>query len=192
MKKKTVLLIYRNHGFMYKRNYMTFVNSVKKLGIGVIVLTDCIEKMDDHEIEMVEHVHECMLSDIAEARKVITKVVKDFDVFRIFAFTEWDVYLASLCRADNNIYGMKPEEGIYFRDKYSMHVKASEIGVKIPEFCNPYTLDEIKRFVSNVEFPIIIKPYDGAGSVNTYPIYSENELVKVWNLICNDRRKYKS
>lgn len=64
-----------------------------------------------------------------------------------------------------------------------MHERARLMGLKTPESCHPTSRRVLDRFTSEVGFPIIIKPFDGAGSKGTVKINNPSELEAVWNNI---------
>lgn len=93
----------------------------------------------------------------------------------IIALDEFDIVLAAELREKSNIQGQNVEQANLFRDKNIMTKKVKELGYKIPESLKVSNLKELQEFLKEHK-DIIIKPIDGAGSVNTFRFKCSDDI----------------
>ncbi|WP_301109205.1 acetyl-CoA carboxylase biotin carboxylase subunit family protein [Sporosarcina sp.] len=100
--------------------------------------------------------------------------------------SEYDLVDLGRLRGFFGIKGQKEESALAFRDKVIMKEKVSKV-IKTPNFKRLLNKFEVLDFINDNGFPIVIKPVDGAGSVNTFVIYNSEELDVVLDEIwCNN------
>ncbi len=111
------------------------------------------------------------------------KIVKDaYDLCKkhrpsaIVTTSEFDVVRMAKMREAFGIPGQSLASAILFRDKIEMKKKVARAGLKVPEFIRAQDALDILQFVEHHGFPIIIKPVDGAGTVNVNLIRDEVQL----------------
>jgi phosphoribosylaminoimidazole carboxylase (NCAIR synthetase) len=111
------------------------------------------------------------------------KIVKDvYDLCKqhrpsaIVTTSEFDVVRMAKMREAFGIPGQSVASAILFRDKIEMKKKVAQAGLKVPEFIRAQDALDILQFVEHHGFPIIIKPVDGAGTVNVNLIRDEAQL----------------
>lgn len=183
-----ILILFRGVSPVYKANLLTMVETVQRLGLELILL--CHEGSDLSGIPVTQPIF-LDLDDVSAVRSRVKGIAKTAELKRIYALDEFDVYSAALCREENNIDGLLPDNCICFRDKNVMHARAKELGFLTPECCLPHTLMTIEGFIERVGYPIIIKPHNGSGSENTFKVSSKDELDPVWRSIRNERHNYR-
>lgn len=93
----------------------------------------------------------------------------------IVALDEFDIVLAAELREQFHIKGQSVNQAKTFRDKDTMTQKVSELGFKIPHSRKISSYAELKNFFKQ-HGDIILKPLDGAGSVDTFHLKSDNDL----------------
>lgn len=84
--------------------------------------------------------------------------------------------LAAELREQFHIKGQSVSQAKTFRDKDKMTQKVSELGFKIPHSRKISSYEELKNFFKQ-HGDIILKPLDGAGSVDTFHLKRETDLV---------------
>lgn len=94
----------------------------------------------------------------------------------IVALDEFDMVLAAELREQFHIKGQSVNQAKTFRDKNKMTQKISDLGFKIPHSKKISSYMELKLFFKQYE-DIILKPLDGAGSVDTFHLKRENDLI---------------
>jgi biotin carboxylase len=62
------------------------------------------------------------------------------------------------------------------RDKFSVREALARHGVRQPEFALAQTVDDVRRAVADIGFPVLVKPSDGYGSQNVSAIFSDADL----------------
>ncbi|MCJ0875388.1 acetyl-CoA carboxylase biotin carboxylase subunit family protein [Streptomyces sp. AP-93] len=98
---------------------------------------------------------------------------------RIVAMTESDVMRAAALRERHGIPGLLPNDAVYMRDKSLMKERAAENGIPVPRDRKVTNALEIADFIDQVGYPVVLKPFCGAGSMNTHVIESEQELDRI-------------
>jgi hypothetical protein len=107
------------------------------------------------------------------------KLRERFQYTRIVIFDEADLIFAAHLRKLFSLEGQSVESALAFKDKYTMKSHVTLAGVEVANFSKISSLAELYEFLSRNNFPIVLKPLDGAGSVNTHIINSNLELEKV-------------
>ena len=95
---------------------------------------------------------------------------------RVECLWEPGMMLAAKLRQALEAPGLTPEETVPFRDKETMKQVLDRAGIRTPRHARGRTQDECRRAAEEIGYPLIIKPIDGAGSADTYPLRDESEL----------------
>ena len=95
---------------------------------------------------------------------------------RIECLWEPGVVLAARLRETFGIAGLSVQQAHAFRDKESMKQVLDAAGVRTPRHARGRTREDCRRAAEEIGYPLIIKPIDGAGSADTYPLYEESDL----------------
>jgi hypothetical protein len=95
---------------------------------------------------------------------------------RVECLWEPGVVLAARVREAFGIPGLTVEQAVPFRDKEAMKVKLDAAGVRTPRHARATSEAEMRAAAEEIGFPLIIKPIDGAGSADTYPVHEASEL----------------
>lgn len=111
------------------------------------------------------------------------KIIKDvYDLcrkqkpFAIVTTSEFDVLRIAQIREEFSITGQSVANATLFRDKIKMKQRVAQAGLKVPEFIRATQATDVFRFIEENGFPIIIKPVNGAGTVNVNLIHNDSEL----------------
>ena len=125
------------------------------------------------------------LSDYLQVRQLwqedqtieeVKRWVKGRQIDRVECLWEPGVVLAARLREALGIPGMGVEQATWFRDKERMKEVLDEAGVRTPRHARARTTQEVRDAAERIGFPLIIKPIDGAGSADTYPVHDEKDL----------------
>ena len=79
-------------------------------------------------------------------------------------------------REDFNIPGMRPETISLIRHKSEMKKYYAQAGVPTARYHLVTDLTESLAFIDQVGYPVIVKPDNGVGAVNTYKLNNDEEL----------------
>ena len=155
-----------------------FVRGLAQHGARVFGLSDVAEsqlpEMTRH------HLSGYVQADIRNEDAVVATVQRasagrvTFD--RIICLWEPGVLLAARLREALGVPGMGVEQARLFRDKDLMKQAVAAAGVRVPYHRRATTADEVRAGVEAVGFPAIIKPIDGAGSMDTFRVDTVEEL----------------
>ena len=103
-------------------------------------------------------------------------------VDRVECLWEPGVVLAARLREALRVPGMTVEQAVAFRDKERMKEVLDAAGVRTPRHARARTRAEVHAARDRIGFPLIVKPIAGAGSADTYPVRSEEDLHEVLEL----------
>lgn len=98
------------------------------------------------------------------------------DVSYIVAMSEMDVMRAAILREKIGLKGMKPEAGLFFRDKFLMKSRLVEHGIKVADHHLVHNALDLKFACRELGYPAVIKPPMGRGSNGVSVIKDEDEL----------------
>ena len=79
-------------------------------------------------------------------------------------------------REDFNIPGMRPETISLIRHKSEMKKYYAQAGVPTARYHLVTDLTESLAFIDQVGYPVVVKPDNGVGAVNTYKLNNDEEL----------------
>ncbi|WP_214483797.1 ATP-grasp domain-containing protein [Bacillus sp. SM2101] len=100
---------------------------------------------------------------------------KSYNFSSIVVTSEYDINRTARLREKLGVQGQGIRSASAFRDKIIMKEYAQAV-VEVPNFRRIKTPFDIYDFLSDYGFPIVIKPIDGSGSINTYILKDQNEL----------------
>lgn len=100
---------------------------------------------------------------------------------KIIAISEYFLLRAAQLREYLGIKGHCVNDILPFRDKVEMKKLAAKHNIPVPEYAAVETPMDLLKFIDKVSFPVIIKPFDGSGSLNTFKISNQKELEIFFN-----------
>jgi hypothetical protein len=95
---------------------------------------------------------------------------------RVECLWEPGMILAAKVRAALGVPGMTVEETLPFRDKVVMKDVLRKAGVRTSKHQRANTAHGVREATERIGYPVIVKPVDGAGSADTYPVRDRGEL----------------
>lgn len=101
-------------------------------------------------------------------------VPRTFD--RVICLWEPGVILAAMLREALGVAGMGVEQARRFRDKDLMKQAVRDAGLRVPHHRRAASMVEVHEAAEAIGFPVIIKPIDGAGSMDTFRVDDPREL----------------
>lgn len=104
-------------------------------------------------------------------------------VDRVECLWEPGVVLAAKLRGAFGAPGLTVEQAVAFRDKDRMKAVLDDAGVRTPRHARATTRAQIREYTAALGYPVIVKPIAGAGSADTYPIRSDEDLEQVLGLL---------
>ena len=95
---------------------------------------------------------------------------------RVICLWEPGVVLAAKLRAALGVPGLSVDDAIAFRNKDIMKARVAAAGIRCPKHRGATTAAEVRAAAEEIGYPLIIKPIDGAGSMDTFRVDDEKEL----------------
>lgn len=112
----------------------------------------------------------------AQVEPVVRAIQKKVKVHRLEAVVEAHVMCAAKVREACDIPGTSVRTTFLCRDKPAMKEALREAGIPTAASLGSSDPQEIKEFVQNIGFPIIVKPRDAAGASGTYRCDNPGQL----------------
>ena len=113
---------------------------------------------------------------IAAARHWVRHGLGGLQFDRVVCLWEPGVLLAARLREALGVPGMTHEHALLFRDKEIMKQAVAAAGLRVPRHRRARTVAEVREAVEAVGYPAIVKPIDGAGSMDTFRVDDAEQL----------------
>lgn len=104
------------------------------------------------------------------------ELAREFGAGHIIACQELVLQRAAELRQKLGMPGQTPESALAFRDKVVMKRYAQEGGVPVARHRAARSAEDVRGFAEEYGFPIVLKPRDGAGSIDARIIRCRDEL----------------
>ena len=95
---------------------------------------------------------------------------------RVICLWEPGVVLAARLRVALGVAGLTVDDAIAFRNKDIMKARVAAAGIRTPKHRGATTAAEVRKAAEEIGYPLIIKPIDGAGSMDTFRVDDATEL----------------
>ncbi len=95
---------------------------------------------------------------------------------RVICLWEPGVVLAAKLRVALGVAGMSVDDAIAFRNKDIMKARISAAGIRCPRHRGATTAAGVRAAAEEIGYPLIIKPIDGAGSMDTFRVDDATDL----------------
>jgi hypothetical protein len=158
-----------------------FLRECKRQGARVGLLSRERTMREAWPRESLDDVH--FLPDDAGAELVVhaaAYLCRERKVHALVALEEFDVITAARAREHLRLPGMDSARARLFRDKLAMRVRASEAGLRVPDFVPLFNYQEIGEYMERVPPPWVVKP---RSDVSSSGIQKLEESEHVWRAI---------
>ncbi len=154
-----------------------FLQEVARLGANVILLTvDKLEHADWPRQSISKFVTMPENLTPIQVLNTVSYLARENRIDRIVALDEFDLEVAALLREHMRLPGMGESLTRHFRDKLAMRVRARQCGVPVPEFTPVFNYDALRRFMSHVPGPWLLKPRTNASAIGIRKIETPDAL----------------
>lgn len=157
----------------------TFIERAKAEGCHTILLTVESRLKEPWARQALDEVF--ALKDFDDRRGVINSVaylMRTRQIDRIVALDDFDIELGAALREHFRLPGFYESTARNFRDKLAMRTCARSLGVPIPEFVGVFNHEEIRRFLTRVPAPWLLKPRGSANAIGIQKIHTAEEAFK--------------
>lgn len=124
--------------------------------------------------------------DLWEEEAVVEEVKRWLsaeNIDRVECLWEPGMILAAKLREALGAPGLSVADSIPFRDKETMKQVLDDVGLRTPRHARASTEYEVREAAERIGYPLIIKPIAGAGSADTYPVHSDEDLDEALQLV---------
>lgn len=123
------------------------------------------------------------VSEIQDTQQLIDAAKRFGNVNRIV--TAQETLLLPVAEANEalGLEAMRPETVSRTLDKSKLKATLRSAGIKTPREQIVNNAEDARRFLSEVGFPIVLKPINGSGALTTFRITTENQLAAILTLI---------
>lgn len=95
---------------------------------------------------------------------------------QLFAYAEVDILRAARLRERHGLRGQRPASAIACRDKLTMKAHVAAAGLSVPVFATARDGLDVADFVAEHGYPVVLKPTDGSGSVDTSIVRTHEDV----------------
>ena len=172
-----------------------FLIAAKEAGARVLLMTSASLKdkaewpMDS--IDEIFYMHDQQQKwDRTETVNAVSYLARTRQIDRIVPLDDFDLEMAAGLREHLRIAGMGETTVRYFRDKLAMRMRASEYGIRVPEFVHVLNHDRVREFMERVPAPWVLKPRFMAGAIGIRKINDQDELWQAAEALGDERTHY--
>lgn len=138
---------------------------------------NAIKKLEDVSVEII------CVDDIPDAQQLIEAAKRLGSIDRLV--TAQETLLAPVAEANEalGLEAMSSEVVARTLDKSKLKASFKRAGITTPRDELVTTLQDARRFVIEVGFPIVLKPLNGSGAITTFRISDDEQLTRIFKLI---------
>ena len=157
-----------------------FVRGLSQVGAAVYGVGDQPAQAlaDEAREALTDYLQVGSFDDEAAVIAEIRRWLRGKSIDRVECMWERLMYLAATLRETFSVPGMSRAQTAIVRDKESMKQAVEDAGLRVPRHGRARSVKEAWEVLERVGFPAIVKPIDGAGSVDTFR--------------CDDREEFES
>jgi predicted ATP-grasp superfamily ATP-dependent carboligase len=165
----------------FPNNFYNFCVELQAAGINVLAIGDFA--YDELKTELKDALTEYYRVDNMEDYSQMQKACGYFTykygkIDRIESNNEYWLETDARLRKDFNVQGLKPEDIESMKYKSKMKEVFNNAGLNTARGKVIDQLQEAENFIGEVGYPVVVKPDNGVGAVDTHKINNHGELVK--------------
>ena len=163
----------------FPSHYVNFADRLKKMGVNVLGIAEAPYDSLTPQMKnsLTEYYRVENMNNYDEMVRAIGYFIHKYGrIDKLESFNEHWLELDAKLRTDFNIVGTKYPDVMDTKRKYLMKKYFEKAKVPSARCHIVTTLEEGKKFVKEVGYPVIVKPDVGVGAYATYPIKNEEEL----------------
>ena len=155
-----------------------FVRGLSQVGAAVYGVGDQPEEALAVEARegLTDYLQVASFDDEPAVVAAIRRWLRGKSIDRVECMWERLMYLAATLRETFSVPGMSRSQTAILRDKESMKQAVEDAGLRVPRHGRARTVNEAREVLERVGFPAIVKPIDGAGSVDTFRCNDQEEF----------------
>lgn len=123
-------------------------------------------------------------------RKAVSYLARTRVFDRVVPLDDFDVELAAMIREHLRVPGMGETTSHNFRDKLAMRMRASDAGLRVPDFIHVLNHGLLAEFMDRVPAPWVMKPRRLAGAIGIRMLNSKEEFWPIVEALGDDQSNY--
>ena len=168
----------------YPAEMASFTQALAAVGADVIGVGDQpVWDLPPAARDSLRHYEHVALADEESVLSRVHQLAQQVRIDRVECLWEPYMLLAAGIREVLGLDGLTVEQTVPFRDKEQMKSLLDLAGVRTPHHYAAATVTEVWEAAERVGYPLIVKPIDGAGSMDTFRVHSSEELVQILPLL---------
>ncbi len=150
-----------------------FIDICKKRGAFVIVVSP---KGDYPGFKYADQI---LYADTRDKEKILELAKKEKIDGILTDQTDVSVPTVAYVAEKMNLRGIGYEMSMKFTDKFIMRSEAKKVGINVPKFAKASCMEEVLNAISEMEYPVIIKPTNSSGSRGVNKVENEETLTRL-------------
>ena len=168
----------------YPAEMALFTRALSTVGAEVIGVGDQpVSDLPPAARDGLAHYEHVSLSDEAAVAARVAALTQHVSIERVECLWEPYMVLAARLRQMLGVPGLTVEQTLPFRDKELMKSRLDAAGIRTPHHYEATTVAQVWAAVDQIGFPVIVKPIDGAGSMDTFRVDHTDELNEILPLL---------
>lgn len=154
-----------------------FVRGLAAVGARVVGVGDTsVDQLPDVAREVLTHYIRVDWANHDAALQTIMTGLRGRHVDLVETLWEPTVLLAARLREAIGVPGTSVAQAVAFRDKERMKELVATAGLRVPHSARCTTRAQCHEAAERIGYPLIVKPIDGAGSLDTYRVIDSRDL----------------
>jgi hypothetical protein len=164
----------------FPANQRNFARALKTVGARITGIGDAPGEYLDSQLKswLDDYIYLPQMLDEGALEKTVRLIQSRSWVDRLEATIETHMLPVANVRERTGIPGLTPKQVLVCRDKALMKDVLRQAGVPCARSARVKSMQDIRAFVQEVGFPVIIKPVAGAGAAGTWRCDNEETLIK--------------
>ena len=171
---------------MFPTNYWNFCDRMKNHGVNVLAIGDMPNESISEELKnsVTEYCYVNNMENYDNVYRCVAYLASKYGkIDWLESNNEYWLELDAKLRTDFNVNtGMKEDITKIFKTKSGMKAYYQKAGVKTARYHLVNTLENGRKFISEVGYPVVVKPDNGVGAAATYKINNDQELEEFYNI----------
>jgi len=161
-------------------NFTPFCRRLKDLGVNVLGIGD--EPAEALTQEVLDSLTTYYMVDDLHNYDSLLRACGHFThqygkIDRLESHNEYWLATDARLRQDFNIQGLKPSDMLFMRRKSGMKEVFRKAGIQVAPGKVVHTLAEAEEVIRETGYPVVAKPDDGVGALDTFKIHNREELL---------------
>ena len=171
---------------MFPKSYWHFCDRMKNHGVNVLAIGDMPNELISNELKnsVTEYCYVNNMENYENVYRCVAYLISKYGrIDWIESNNEYWLELDARLRTDFNINtGIKEDVIKIFKTKSGMKDYYKKAGVKTARYHLVDTLENGKKFIDEVGYPVVVKPDNGVGAAATYKICNDKELEEFYKI----------